>query len=125
MTSKKVLVIYGVVLIIISLPFTVIHLGARPDDAPISALQRIVAVVANFFGPWGVVIVRCVNFPNAGLRSFSLALAFVLTLLAGGLIGAGLYVKGRGLQYFSIVVWTAFIVLWFGVGLKQIADGLL
>lgn len=125
MTSKKVLVIYGVVLLVISLPFTIIHLTANPDDAPITPFQHAVAALANVLGPWGVVLVRCVNFPNAGLRSFSWPLALVMTALAGALVWVGQYVKGRGLQYFSIVVWTAFLILWFGIGLRQIADGLL
>ena len=125
MTGKKVMVVYGVVLLIISFPFTVIHLRANPDDAPISTLQHVVAALANFLGPWGVVLVRCVDFPNAGLRAFSWAVALVMTFLAGALVGLGLYVKLRSLQYMCIVVWTAFILLWFGVGLRQIADGLL
>jgi len=125
MTSKKVLVVYGVILVIISLPFTVIHLTAKPDDAPISPVQHVVAALANVLGPWGVAIVRLVDFPNAGLRSFSWVLAVVLTLLAGALIAVGLCAQGRGLKYFSMVVWTVFLVLWFGIGLRQIADGLL
>lgn len=125
MARNKVLVIYGVVLLAVSLPFTIIHLTASPDDAPITPIQHVVAALANVLGPWGVVVVRCVNFPNAGLRSFNLLLALVMTALAGGLIWVGYYVKGRGLQYFSIVVWTAFLILWLGIGLRQIADGLL
>ena len=125
MTGKKVMVVYAVVLLIISFPFTVIHLRANPDDAPISGLQHAVAALANFLGPWGVVLVRCVDFPNAGLRSFSWPLALVMTFLLGALIGLALYVKAAALRYMCIVVWTAFMLLWFGVGLRQIADGLL
>jgi hypothetical protein len=39
--------------LVISLPFTFGHLIARPDDAPITAIQHVTAALANFFGPWG------------------------------------------------------------------------
>lgn len=125
MTRKKRLVLFGIILMIISVPFTVIHLLANPDDAPITPIQHMVAALANFLGPWGVAVVRCVDFPNAGMRSFSWTLAIVLTLCAGLLIGLALCAKNRIVQYLSVVVWTVFMVLWFGIGFRQIAHGLL
>jgi hypothetical protein len=125
MTRKKRLVLFGVILMIISVPFTAIHLLANPDDAPITPIQHMVAALANFLGPWGVAVVCCVDFPNAGMRSFSWTLAIVLTLCAGLLIGLALCAKRRVVQYLSVVVWTVFMVLWFGIGLRQIAHGLL
>ncbi len=55
---KKRIVVHGVILLVVSLPFAVIHLLAQPGDAPITPVQHVVAALANFFGPWGVVIVR-------------------------------------------------------------------
>jgi hypothetical protein len=98
---------------------------AAPDDAPITPLQHVVAALANYFGPWGVAIVRLVDFPNAGLRSFSWALAIGLTLLGTGLLIAPLMTRRRPLQIVFSVAWGLFLVVWFGVGLRQIADGLL
>jgi hypothetical protein len=125
MTRKKLLVLFGIILMIISVPFTVIHLLANPDDAPITPIPHMVAALANFLGPWGVAIVRCVDFPNAGMRSFSWMLAIVLTMCAVLLIGLALCAKRRAVQYLSVIVWAVFLVLWFGVGLRQIAHGLL
>lgn len=122
---KKMLWIYVAILVTVSLPFTAIHILARPDDAPISLMQHLVAALANFFGPWGVVIVRVVDFPNAGLRSFSLTLAVALTLVGAGLIALPFVVKKRFVQYSCITVWFVFVTLWFLIGLRQIADGLL
>jgi hypothetical protein len=111
--------------LVISLPFTIIHLIARPDDAPITPLQHITAAFANFFGPWGVAIVRVADFPNAGLRSFSWALAVALTVIGGLLILLSMRMKNRYLQYLFIAFWTLFAMVWFAVGLRQIASGLL
>jgi hypothetical protein len=125
MSPKKLLAVYGVVLLMISLPFTVIHLIARPDDAPITPLQHLVAAIANYFGPWGVAIVPLVDFPNAGLRAFNLALALVMTFAGLVLIVLPSFVKQRFVQYSGVVAWSLFLILWFAVGLRQIADGLL
>lgn len=125
MSVKRLLSFYGIVLLVISVPFTILHLIARPDDAPISPLQHVTAAVANFFGPWGVAIVRLVDFTNAGMRSFNLALAMGLTLLGAILIAPPALVKKRLLQYGGLVLWTAFTLVWFVVGFFQIASGLL
>ena len=45
-----------------------------------------IAVLANWFGPWGVLVVRIADFPNAGLRSFHLPLALGLTVLLAGFL---------------------------------------
>jgi len=111
--------------LVISLPFTIIHLIARPDDAPITPLQHVTAAFANFFGPWGVAIVRVVDFPNAGLQSFSWSLAGVLTVIGGLLILLSSRLKSRHLQYLFIACWALFTLVWFAVGLRQIASGLL
>jgi hypothetical protein len=125
MNAKKVLVVFGVIALVVSLPFVAIHLMAAPDDAPITPLQHVVAALANYFGPWGVTIVRLVDFPNAGLRSFSWALAAGLTLVGMALLIATLMTKGRALQIVLCAMWGFFLVVWFGVGFIQIADGLL
>ena len=116
---------YAVIALAISLPFTIIHLIANPDDAPISPLQHVTAAAANYFGPWGVVIVRLVDFPNAGLRSFSWALAIGLTLLGALLVVLGARITKRPVQLALTAIWALFSIFWFGVGLTQIADGLL
>lgn len=125
MSNRKVLVIFGLVTLVISLPFVVIHLAAAPDDAPISPLQHVVAALANYFGPWGVAIVRLVDFPNAGLRSFSWAWAAGLTLLGAALVILPLKVHNRSWQILLSVLWGLFVIVWFGLGLTQIASGLL
>lgn len=125
MCNKKVIIIFGLITLIISLPFVIIHIAAAPDDAPISPLQHVVAALANYFGPWGVAIVRLVDFPNAGLRSFSWVLAVGLTLLAAALVTLPLKIQNRSWQILFSVLWGLFVVVWFGVGLTQIASGLL
>ena len=125
MTTRKLLARYAISGLVISLPFTIIHLIARPDDAPITPLQHITAAFANFFGPWGVAIVRVSDFPNAGLRSFSWALAVALTVIGGLLILLSMRMKNRYLQYLFIAFWALFTMVWFAVGLRQIASGLL
>ena len=124
MTKAQIIAIYALIFIAISLPFTLLHLLAKPD-ASLTVAQHVAAAVANFFGPWGVLLVRLVDFPNAGIRSFSLTLAVLLTL-AGTLITAvPLLFSKRSGQYLSMVAWTLFAIVWFFVGLIQIADGLL
>lgn len=125
MTNKKILIIFGVMALIVSLPFGLIHLLAAPDEAPLTALHRVTAALANYFGPWGVAIVRLVDFPNAGLRSFSWAAAAGLTLLGACLVLLPLKINKRPLQILFSVFWAIFLVVWFGVGLTQIASGLL
>jgi hypothetical protein len=125
LSTRKVLAVFGVITFVVGLPFVIIHLMAAPDDAPITPLQHVVAALANYFGPWGVPIVRLVDFPNAGFRSFSWALAAGLTLLGTALLIAPLMTKRRPLQIVLSVVWGLFLEVWFGVGLRQIADGLL
>jgi len=66
-----------------------------------------------------------VDFPNAGFRSFSWALGAGLTLLGAALLILALRTKKRFWQVLLPVVWGLFLVIWFGVGLRQIADGLL
>jgi hypothetical protein len=125
MNTRKVLARFSVIALVVSLPFVAIHLTAAPDDAPITPLQHVVAALANYFGPWGVAIVRLVDFPNAGLRSFSWALAAGMTLLGAALCLLPLKVHNRPGQILLSVLWGLFVVVWFGVGLRQIADGLL
>ena len=125
MPTRRLLTTYAVIVLAISLPFTIIQLTAKPDDAPITALQHVTAAAANYFGPWGVAVVRLVDFPNAGLRSFSWAMAIGLTVIAALLIVLGVRITNRPLQLVLTVVWALFSILWFGVGLTQIADGLL
>ncbi len=125
MSRKKVLDIFGIIALLVSVPFVVIHLLAAPDDAPITPLQHVVAALANYLGPWGVTLVRLVDFPNAGLRSFSWALAAGLTLAAAALLILPLRTHQRSFQIVLCVLWGVFLVVWFGVGLGQIADGLL
>jgi hypothetical protein len=116
---------YAITALVISLPFTVIHLLARSDDAPISPLQHVAAAIANFFGPWGVALVRLVDFPNAGLRSFSWVWAIGMTVVGGVLLVLAARISKRSLQILLRGLWAMFVVVWFLVGLTQIAAGLL
>lgn len=125
MPTKKVLSTYGVILVVVSLPFVLIHLVAAPDDAPISPFQHVVAALANYLGPWGVAVVRWVDFPNAGMRSFSWTLAIGLTAVALFLVAVPILNRKRLVQGICAVVYTMFLMVWFSVGLLQIADGLL
>jgi hypothetical protein len=125
MTTRRLLAAYGISGLVIGLPFTILHLVARPDDAPITPLQHVTGAVANFFGPWGVAIVRLVDFPNAGLRSFSWALALGLTLIGALLVVLAMRITARPIQFMLAVLWVLFLIAWFGVGLTQIAAGLL
>ena len=125
MSSRKLFVVYGVTAAVIGLPFTILHLTARPDDAVISPLQRLAAAMANGFGPWGGALVRLVDFPNAGLRTFSWLAAIGLTLAGGLLLALPPRARGRLAQASLAAAWTVFLVIWFGTGFAQIADGLL
>ena len=125
MTNWRLLAPYVFIALAISLPFTIIHLVANPDDAPISSLQHVTAAVANYFGPWGVAIVRLVDFPNAGLRSFRWTLAISLTLIGAAILVLAPRTSKRPLKILLGIAWSLFVVVWFGVGLRQIADGLL
>ncbi len=125
MTTRRMLLIYSIAALVVALPFTVIHLIARPDDAPITPLQHAAAALANFFGPWGVAIVRLVDFPNAGMRSFSWLLAVGLTMVGALLVIMATRTTRRPLQFALAGVWISFSVVWFAVGLGQIAGGLL
>ena len=125
MSTRKVLSVFALIALVVSLPFVAIHLTAAPDDAPITPLQHVTAALANYFGPWGVAIVRLVDFPNAGLRSFSWTLAAGLSLLGTALLILPVKVHKRPWQILLSVFWGLFVVVWFGVGLRQIADGLL
>jgi hypothetical protein len=125
MTARRVLAVYAITGLVICLPFTMLHLITRPDDAPITPLQHVTAAVANFFGPWGVAIVRLVDFPNAGLRSFSWLLAFGLTSIGALLVVLAMRITKRLIQFVLAVLWGLFSIVWFGVGFAQIAAGLL
>ncbi len=125
MNSKKLMILYAIVLAVVAVPLTAVHIMANPDDTPISPLQRAVAAIANVFGPWGVAIVRLVDFPNAGMRSFSWPIAIGLTLFGATLVAVPLLIKKRPVQYAGLVLWTFFLLGWFAIGLGQIANGLL
>ena len=125
MSPKKLGRVYGIAFVAISVPFSVLHLLAKPDDAPISALQHAVAALANYFGPWGVAILRLVDFPNAGMRSFSWGLAIGMTLLGGLLVALARQKVRLPGQLLLAALWAGFTLVWFVVGMTQIADGLL
>ncbi len=125
MSFRELLAVFGAIALGVSLPFVAIHLVAAPDDAPITPLQHVVAALANYFGPWGVTVVRLVDFPNAGLRSFSWALAAGLSLLGAALLTLALTARSRPWQILLSVLWGLFLIIWFGVGFTQIAAGLL
>ena len=125
MSTRKVLTVFALIGLVISVPFITVHRLAAPDDAPITPLQHGVAAFANFFGPWGVVIVRLVDFPNAGLRSFSWPLAAGMTVLGALLLILPLKIRNRPWQILLTVLWGFFMLAWFAVGFTQIAAGLL
>lgn len=116
---------FGIAACVVAFPFLCIHLVANPNDAPISFFQHFMAALANFFGPWGIFITHLVDFPNAGLRSFSLATALFLTALGVLLVWLGARTGSKRLQNILTGCWTIFLVAWFVVGFLQIADGLL
>jgi hypothetical protein len=124
-SNRKLLAGYAITGLVISVPFTIIHLLANPDDAPITPLQHIMAAGANFFGPWAAAIVRLVDFPNAGLRSFSWLEAFGMTLLGGVLVVLAMRIAKQCVQIVLATGWVLFSIAWFGIGFRQIADGLL
>ena len=70
-------------------------------------------------------MVRLVDFPNAGLRSFSWPLALGLTVLGVFILAVSSRAKDRRLQYLVIGGWALFTMVWLTVGFGQIADGLL
>lgn len=115
----------GWISLAVGLPFVGIHLLANPDDAKISPLQHIGAALANYFGPWGIALVRLVDFPNAGMRSFSWSIALGMTVIAALLLLILALVRNRWGRVSFLVIWGLFMVAWFGIGLFQIADGLL
>lgn len=123
--SKNVLVKAGWISLVIGLPFAGLHLLASPDDARISPLQHISAALANYLGPWGIALVRLVDFPNAGMRSFSWSIALGMTVMAALLLLILALVRNRWGRVSFLVIWGLFMVAWFGIGLFQIADGLL
>jgi hypothetical protein len=125
MSTSRVLRLCGIIVVTISLPFVLLHLRAAPDDAVISPMQRFAAALANFAGPWGVALVRLVDFPNAGLRSFSWILGLAMTLLGILLFVLVCKMRATGWQVLLTVLWGLFVLAWFGVGFTQIADGLL
>ncbi len=88
-------------------------------------MQDCAGARANFFGPWGVVLVRLVDFPNAGLRSFNWAWAIGLTVIGSLLLALASRIPRRPAQLLLTALWAVFGVIWFGVGLTQIASGLL
>lgn len=125
MSRKRLLATYGTIMLLVSLPFTLLHLRAHTDDAYITWPQRIVASAANLCGPWGVAIVRLVDFPNAGMREFSWLWGIGLTLLVAVLIAVPLSIRWPVVQYVCIVLWTALMLVWFVTGFAQICSGLL
>jgi hypothetical protein len=125
MSDRKSLAPFWITLLLASVPFTVLHCLANPDDAVISPIQRFGAVVSNFFGPWGVLVVRIVDFPNAGTRAFSWPLALILTAIGVGLLLLAAQVEKKSLRSALLALWIVFLVFWFGSGLIQIASGLL
>jgi hypothetical protein len=125
MSTRQLLGRCGLIGVLLGLPFALLHLVANPDDAPITPLQHLVAALANFFGPWGVALVRIVDFPNAGWREFSCPLAIGLTLLACVFLVLSPRIHGRAQQYVFIGGWTLFMMVWLALGFGQIASGLL
>jgi hypothetical protein len=125
MTTCRLRAVFAITGLVIGAPFTIVHLIAKPNDAPITPLQHVTAALANFFGPWGVAIVRIVDFPNAGLRSFSWGLALGLTVMGVLLVALASRMTKPLFQLTLAVLWGLFSITWFGVGLMQIASGLL
>jgi hypothetical protein len=52
-------------------------------------------------------------------------LAVALTVIGGLLILVSIRMKHRYVQYLFIALWALFTMVWFTVGLRQIASGLL
>ena len=116
--------------LVLGLLFSVLHLRAiglrdTPEQAPISALQGIVAATSNFLGPWAGHLVRVVDFPNAGLRNFRWSLAALMTLAAFTLVAVGTQTAHRGMRVAAMFLFTTLMVFWYAYGFFLIAAGLL
>ena len=96
-----------------------------PGQQPITGAQGLTAAVANTLGPWAGHVVRVVDFPNAGLRSFMLFPALTLTALVVVLVAVGLRSRQTVCQRICLALFAALMLVWYGYGFLLIADGLL
>ena len=106
---------------------TFLHLRAPialADDG-ITWVHGIAATLANLFGPWAAAIVRLVDFPNAGLRSFSLPMALGFTAALIGFLVLSFRTRRDALRWTCLVLFLPIVASWFFLGLLGIADGLL
>ncbi len=116
--------------LLFGLPIGLVHVSAiglvdTPGATPVSATHGIAAAGANFFGPWSGHLARVVQFPNAGLRNFNLALALGLTAAFCILAGVGLLVEHRAVRWAALILFAVLMPIWYGYGFLLIADGLL
>ncbi len=126
--SFKRLKWFAIVWIGIGVIVGLVHLNAiglndTPEGPAISVTQGFAAAGANMLGPWSGHIVRVVNFPNAGLRSFSMLGALGLTVTFVILIGAGYVLRQRPARWTVFSLFLLLMPVWYGYGFYLIADG--
>lgn len=127
LSNKRLALLFFLIAFVPAAVCAFFHLRAPVDLAKdgITWIHGISAVFANWFGPWAVLIVRLVDFPNAGTRSFNLPLALGLTAILAALLFAAFRSRLRLVRIPCLVIFAPFSLIWFGIGLIQIADGLL
>ncbi len=105
-----------------------LHLSAPPDypGEHFTLTHRSGAAVANALGPYGVLAVRLVGFPNrdgSGYPVFDPLLAIPLTIALGSVLFVAARARRPWLRAACFASYVPLIVLWFGMGLLWIADG--
>ncbi|MBI4607171.1 MAG: hypothetical protein HY721_34845 [Planctomycetes bacterium] len=121
----------GVALLIAAAPFaavaTFLHLRGPVHLAGegVTWTHGIAAAIANLLGPWAAPLVRLVDFPNAGLRSFSLPGALGLTALLAALLVTAFRVRRGAVRWLCVALSVPLAAAWFFAGFLGIADGLL
>lgn len=107
------------------LHFQAIGLGDTPGSDPITLTQAATAALGNTLGPWAGHVVRFVDFPNAGLRSFNAVAAIALTLLYAGLAVTGMRTDRGALRRACFAAFFVATLAWYGYGFYLISDGML
>jgi len=105
-----------------------IHLGAPPDHPgeDFTPTHRIGAAAGNLLGPWGVLAVRSVGFPNRDRAGFPVFEPIPAVLLTGALVlvvAASIRARRTITRALCLAAYVPLILLWFGIGLLWIAGG--
>jgi len=122
--------VFVVLWLALAAPAAFLHVSAiglvdTPGATPVSAVHGLTAAVANPLGPWAGHIVRTVQFPNAGMRGFSLPAAIALTAIFGLLAVVGMRARRRAIRWTAAGLFALLMPIWYGYGFYLIADGML